>query len=105
MSNTVSILGGPPPVEAAHNASSAKAGASGPLEPVAAVKPAPLYVNPDYRYDASVGMVVMEFHNTAGTLTNSIPSQRQLDAYRTHQLPLPGENPPSVKPNGEASSG
>jgi hypothetical protein len=30
--------------------------------------------------------VVLEFFNSAGALTNSIPSQRQLDAYRLAAL-------------------
>jgi hypothetical protein len=38
-------------------------------------------------------MVVIEFHNTSGALTTSIPSQRQLAAYQkwsvTHIGPAP----------------
>ena len=59
----------------------------------APTKPAPLFVNPDYRFDPTLGLVVMEFHDSAGTVTNTIPSQRQLEAYRTHQQTMPGERP------------
>ena len=39
--------------------------------------------NPTLRLDPTLGLVVIEFHNSAGGLTQSIPGQRQLDAYRT----------------------
>ncbi len=38
--------------------------------------------NPTLRLDQTLGMVVIEFHNSAGSVTSSIPGQRQLDAYR-----------------------
>jgi hypothetical protein len=37
--------------------------------------------NLNLRLDASLGLVVLEFRNTAGEL-RTIPSQRELDAYR-----------------------
>jgi hypothetical protein len=72
--------------------------------PAPMAKPAPLYVNPDIKFDPSVGLVVIEFHNDTGKLVDSIPNQRQLDAYRLHQTALPGEATP-MKPDGETPSG
>ncbi|MFT8243052.1 hypothetical protein [Roseomonas sp. BN140053] len=45
-------------------------------------------------YDYAVGMVVMEFRDSAGETRSSIPSERELDAYRRAVLTgaeLPGE--------------
>ena len=62
-------------------------------------KPVPLFVNPSFQFDPTVGIVVIDFHNDTGAVTNSIPSQRQLEAYRTHREALPGEQaPPASKP-------
>ncbi len=72
--------------------------------PAPVAKPAPLYVNPDIKFDPSVGLVVIEFHNDTGKLVDSIPNQRQLDAYRMHRTALPDAATP-MKPDGEASSG
>ena len=41
-----------------------------------------LLPNPTLRLDPTLGLVVIEFHNSAGELTHTIPGQRQLDAYR-----------------------
>lgn len=55
-----------------------------------AVTPQP-YVNPSLRLDAALGLVVIEFRDDSGTITSSIPSQRQLEAYRMHE-----QSPPSA---------
>jgi hypothetical protein len=45
--------------------------------------PAPLIVtNPTLRFDAASGLVVIEFRNETGSVTTSIPTLRQLEAYR-----------------------
>ena len=62
-------------------------------------KPARLYVNPDYQFDPTLGLVVMEFHDASGNLTNSIPSQRQLDAYRTQMQTEATSKPPDGTPS------
>ena len=55
--------------------------------------------NPTMRLDPVLGLVVIEFHNGSGSLTSSIPGQRQLDAYRmARELnnppdPIPGSDP------------
>ena len=63
-----------------------------------AAKPVPLFVNPSFEFDPTVGIVVIDFHNETGAVTNSIPSQRQLEAYRNHQeTPLGEQGPPIPK--------
>ncbi|MDR3539191.1 MAG: hypothetical protein P4L71_22070 [Acetobacteraceae bacterium] len=59
--------------------------------PPAAATPvsSPLYVNPSLRLDPTLGLVVIEFRDPSGSVTSSIPSQRQLQAYRLHQQPMP----------------
>jgi hypothetical protein len=89
----------------ARSLSALPARAQTPVAPAA--KPVPLYVNPSYQFDPTVGLVVIEFHDNAGTLTNSIPTQRQLEAYRTHQETPPGEGTPSIPQaaNGKTTAG
>lgn len=72
--------------------------------------------NPQLRLDAALGLVVIEFRDEAGTITTSIPSQRQLNAYRMWEqnrlnpsgLPqsMPGEpqQAPGTTPPGTATS-
>jgi len=64
--------------------------ARAPPQPAVTSSPTP---NPLLRLDPVLGMVVIEFHNTSGALTTSIPSQRQLAAYQkwsvTHVGPTP----------------
>src|ERR1700733_3527174 len=75
-----------------------------PLAPEA--KPVQLYVNPSFRFDPTVGLVVIEFHDNTGAVSNSIPSQRQLEAYRTGQKTPPGEPAPTPQAtDGKIASG
>jgi hypothetical protein len=55
--------------------------------PAASVEP---FLNPSLRLDAELGLVVIEFRDDSGTLTTSIPSERQMQAYRSHQETPPG---------------
>jgi len=74
-----------------------------PVVPAAPeAKPVQLYVNPSFRFDPTVGLVVIEFHDNTGAVSNSIPSQRQLEAYRTGQQTPPGEQSP---PTPQAADG
>jgi hypothetical protein len=56
------------------------------------------------RLDPALGVVVVAFHDEHGTVTTSIPTQQQLDAYRTwertHSRSVPDGNPDSYMPNG-----
>jgi hypothetical protein len=44
-----------------------------------------MFVNPSYQFDPTVDLVVVKFRDGAGKMTHSIPSQKQLAAYRTQQ--------------------
>jgi hypothetical protein len=65
-----------------------ESGAVGHATPAASPTP-----NPTLELDTALGLVVIQFHNDSGTVTNSIPTQQQLDAYRlwqeTHVGPPP----------------
>jgi hypothetical protein len=68
--------------------------------PDAAANPSPI-PNPTLRLDPALGLVVLEFRSASGTVTTSIPSQRQLQAYQrwdaTHFGPKPaGATPPQA---------
>jgi hypothetical protein len=69
-----------------------------------AAKPVPLFVNPSFQFDPTVGLVVIGFHDDKGILTSSIPSQKQLAAYRDHQATPPGEPAPQPT-DGKTSAG
>lgn len=51
----------------------------------------PLIANPTLRFDVASGLVVIEFRNESGAVTTSIPTLRQLEAYRQWNQPLPGQ--------------
>jgi hypothetical protein len=51
--------------------------------------------SPTLRFDPAAGVLVIEFHNDAGEITNSIPTQQQLLAYRSH---AGSEAPPATPP-------
>ena len=93
MSNMLSIQPGLPPGRSGDSTAPARNNATAPIP---AAKPIPLFVNPSFQFDSTVGLVVIDFHDTNGTVTNSIPSQQQLDAYRSHLATPPGEGPPPV---------
>ena len=74
--------------------------------PVRRASPIP---NPQMRLDPALGLVVIEFRDTSGAVTTSIPSQRQLSAYRMweqnrplpvgpHQLPQLEVHRPAASP-------
>lgn len=64
-------------------------------------------VNPSLRLDAALGLVVIEFRDDGGAITSSIPSQRQLEAYRAHTQSPPttaGRGPPQAHATGRPAS-
>jgi hypothetical protein len=91
MSNTLSIQTSLPILGPGDSTAPARSTAPASVqEPAKAV---PLFVNPSFQFDGPVGLVVIEFHDETGKVTSSIPNQRQLNAYRTHQETPPGETP------------
>ncbi|MBW4092895.1 MAG: hypothetical protein HIU82_17605 [Proteobacteria bacterium] len=56
-----------------------------PVAPIAVPvvpPPAPGVGNPSQHLDPGLGLVVIAFHNAAGTVTGTIPTAQQLQAYR-----------------------
>ena len=84
---------------------------TGPSENVAQPKPesfippatasppptGPPIANPSLRFDAALGLVVIEFRDASGKITTSIPTQRQMEAYRMYSEPLPGGGAPPAR--------
>jgi hypothetical protein len=91
MSNLLSIQPGLPLRGSGEASAPTRSIAPTPTPPA---KPVPLFVNPSFQFDSTVGLVVIDFRDTNGTVTNSIPSQQQLDAYRSHLATPPGDQPP-----------
>jgi hypothetical protein len=57
-----------------------------PQEPTPAVVPprqAPPPLSPALRVDAALNLLVVEIRNSEGEVVHSMPSARQLDAYRS----------------------
>ncbi len=97
---TVQPLPGPSEAVAAPKATPA---APGPAE--RAVPAAQPYANPTLRLDPALGLVVIEFRDDAGALTSTIPSQRQIEAYRTHQQAIPQRaGAPPARDHDEAAA-
>lgn len=87
----------------------APARAAGPERAPGAAPPpaAPATPNPRLRLDGSLGMVVIEFRDQVGDIANTIPSPRQIAAYRAavvSDAPVPvgvAQRPaPGVAPAG-----
>jgi len=67
--------------------------------PPASAFPAPptiLVANPTLRFDVASGLVVIEFHDAAGDVTTSVPTLRQLEAYRLHGQTSVTQAPPAA---------
>jgi len=67
-------------VQAQSVVTSAKPVSAAPVSSGSALSPA--LANPRLTVDPSVNRVVLEFFNSSGAITNTIPSQKQLEAYR-----------------------
>jgi hypothetical protein len=57
-------------------------------ETVAAAAQGPFSPNPSSYIDPALGIVVIEFHNSAGKVAATIPTPRQLAAYRQAAAPV-----------------
>jgi hypothetical protein len=101
MSNPMSIQAGLP---VAGPVTPSSGGSPAPPTSAPVAKPTPLYVSPSYRFDPTVDLVVIEFHDSTGAVSNSIPSQRQLEAYRTGQETPPGDQPPATPKVGDGKT-
>ena len=63
-----------------------------PPQVEAAPAPSPI-TNPSLRLDPALGLVVIQFRNDVGTVTTSIPSEHQLQAYQRWQTTQFGPAP------------
>jgi hypothetical protein len=102
MSNPLSVQAGSPVLGSGEIIAPSRSAAP---EGAPAAKPVPLFVNPSFKFDQAVGLVVIEFHDNSGKMTSSIPSQRQLAAYRSGQVPVPGERTRKTAADGKTSAG
>ncbi len=76
-----------------------------PAQAEPASAPSPI-INPTLRLDAALGLVVIEFRNDVGTITTSIPSERQIEAYQrwaqTHSGQAPREGAAALRASAAA---
>ncbi len=82
MPNDLSVQPAPPAGAGSRAAAGTDAtpAASRPSPTVGNARP-----NPSMRIDPALGLVVIEFRDTAGRVTEQLPDPRQLDAYRVAQ--------------------
>jgi len=64
-----------------------------PAEAGAAAKPELPMLSPRMRIEASLNLVVLEFRDADGTMTRSIPTLREIDAYRAGSQEPPAPSP------------
>jgi hypothetical protein len=83
-----------PAVQAAAASAESPAGTKAAASAPAGPPPTHFLTNPSLRLDPALGLVVIEFRNDSGAVTHSIPSQRQIDAYRLHEQTPPGPDGP-----------
>ena len=92
---------GPAP-GASENPAGPKPGLFTPPAQGSATAPSILVANPTLRFDVASGLVVIEFHDAAGDVTTSVPTLRQLEAYRIHSQSPPGQSPPHQASPGQS---
>jgi hypothetical protein len=86
------------PVAASHAANDAASEAKTPTaQPYPEPKPEPVahpmpIANPTLRFNAALGLLVIEFFNNSGAVTTSIPSQRQIQEYQKWNATHIGQN-------------
>ncbi len=69
--------------------------------PAAGTEVAPSLPNPRLRLEPSLGLVVIEFRDAVSDVATSIPTRRELDAYRAHP---PAESPTAVATEAMAAA-
>ena len=91
MPNDLSIQAVGPVSGASENPAQPKPESFTPPAQAPPTAPAVMVANPTLRFDAASGLVVIEYHDADGHVTTSIPTLRQLEAYRHWHQPLPGQ--------------
>lgn len=69
------------------------------------VAPAKMLPNPQFQIDLALNIVVMEVYSGEGQQVQSYPAERVLEAYRSGELPLPGESGGGGGGGGAAQGG
>ena len=73
------------------------------IAPMGPTPTGPTSGNPSERLDPGLGLIVLSLHDAAGQVTDSIPTARQLQAYRVWQAAQLGATPrptPQALPDG-----
>ncbi len=73
-----------------------QAARSAVVSPAPSANSTPGTPNPTLQLNAALGLVVIEFLSKTGAITTSIPTQRELAAYRDGTAEPPGTPPPTV---------
>jgi len=60
--------------------------------------------NPSLRLDAGLELVVIEFRDDSGQVRDTIPTQAQLDAYRSWDRTKAGDPPPGMPGAGRSAA-
>ena len=109
----ITAIQGPPSVSAPRQAGRRRAApdtaaAPPPVAPPPVAPTGATSGNPSERLDPGLGLVVLSLHDAAGQITDSIPTARQLQAYRVWQEArvgaTQGPTPPTL-PDGVPFSG
>lgn len=107
MSNDLIVPSVTMPVAVAESAALAKGSNTVAVELPKAAAPSLVEPNPSLQLEPTLGLVVIQFRDDAGAVTDSIPSERQLQAYQrwaTTQLgPVPRGMPLMGTPSSAAA--
>ena len=109
----ITAIQGPPSVSAPRRAGPRRAApdtaaapppiAPNAVGPTGTTPTGPTSGNPSERLDPGLGLIVLSLHDAAGQVTDSIPTARQLQAYRVWQAAQLGATPrptPQALPDG-----
>ncbi|HVC61420.1 MAG TPA: hypothetical protein VND19_13795 [Acetobacteraceae bacterium] len=97
MPNDLNVKPVGPVLGASENPAGPKPEMFTPLAQAPPAAPTPVLVaNPTLRFDVASGLVVIEFHDQAGAITTSVPTLRQLEAYRVWSPPARGQDAPAA---------
>jgi hypothetical protein len=102
MPNDLTIMGAGNPVASPDWVQTDQPGSTPNGEPKGVGPPLP---NPTLRLDAGLGIVVIEFRNSAGEVASTIPTERQLEAYRYRSETAPPPAPRASSPSPPKTTG
>ena len=92
MSESLSIQAvGSTQTVAAANAASSRTATTATTAASTSATALPDLPNPSMHIDPQLGVVVLQFRSSSGLVTNTLPTQSQLDAYRAFGVPHAGD--------------